>query len=372
MTAAAPIRIFLAGDVMLGRGIDQIMPQHNDPVLYESYVTSALDYVWLAERAGADMPRDVAAPYVWGDLLAELDRRHCDLRLINLETAITTSDRAEPKGINYRMHPGNAGVLTAARIDACVLANNHVMDWGAAGLVETLETLAAAGVGSVGAGRGASEAAVPLVLPVAGKGRVIVLAFASASSGVPAHWGAGPLTPGVNPLSDDIPATLALVAGQIDAIRRPGDIVMVSLHWGGNWGYAVPHWQRALAHALIEQGGVDIVHGHSSHHPKAAERYRGKLILYGCGDLLNDYEGIGGHDAFPTDLALAYVADLDPGSGALRALEMLPYRIHAFRLMRAGVADSARLAAIMQRECAMFGGGVTIGPEDTLHLDMKH
>jgi len=74
----------------------------------------------------------------------------------------------------------------------------------------------------------------------------------------------------------------------VQAIKRPGNIVLVSIHWSGNWGHDIPHEQRALAHDLIRKAGVDLVHGHSSHHPKAIEVYRGKLIRYGCGDLIND------------------------------------------------------------------------------------
>lgn len=69
-----------------------------------------------------------------------------DVRVINLETAITTSPTPWPgKGIHYRCHPANVATLAAAGIDVAVLSNNHVMDWGAMGLVQTLEALAASG-----------------------------------------------------------------------------------------------------------------------------------------------------------------------------------------------------------------------------------
>ncbi|TIP99701.1 MAG: CapA family protein, partial [Mesorhizobium sp.] len=84
--------------------------------------------------------------YVWGDALSELDREAPDARIINLETSITTSLSLAPKGINYKMNPANIGCLAAARIDCCVLANNHVLDWDEPGLVETLDTLRLAGL----------------------------------------------------------------------------------------------------------------------------------------------------------------------------------------------------------------------------------
>jgi poly-gamma-glutamate synthesis protein (capsule biosynthesis protein) len=81
------------------------------------------------------------------------------------------------------------------------------------------------------------------------------------------------------------------IVARVRAAKRPGDTAVVSIHWGSNWGFGVPIEQRRFAHALID-GGVDVVHGHSSHHLKGAELYRGRLVIYGCGDLISDYEGI--------------------------------------------------------------------------------
>ena len=135
------IRLFLCGDVMIGRGIDQVLPHPCRPILHESYVHSAADYVRLAEEANGPIPRPVAPTYIWGAALDELNRRQPDARIINLETAVTRNEDFAPKGINYRVSPENADCLTAAAADCCVLANNHVLDWGRAGLLDTLTTL---------------------------------------------------------------------------------------------------------------------------------------------------------------------------------------------------------------------------------------
>ncbi len=173
---ANTLKLFLCGDVMTGRGIDQILPHPNNPVLYESCVTDAREYVHLAERAHGPIPRGVGFDYIWGDALAELSQG--DLRIINLETSITSSAAYWPgKGIHYRMHPRNIGCLTAAKIDACCLANNHVLDWSRAGLAETLASLNKAGIAVVGAGRNAMEAAAPAVLGTPGGRRVLVFAY---------------------------------------------------------------------------------------------------------------------------------------------------------------------------------------------------
>ena len=170
---ARPMRVFLCGDVMTGRGIDQALPHPVRPTLYEPCVRDARDYVRLAESANGPVPRPVPFEYVWGDALGELERAGTDARIINLETAVTWSEDHWPgKGIHYRMHPRNIACLTAADIDCCCLANNHVLDWGYRGLAETLRALDEAGVPRAGAGRNAAEAASPAVLDVAGQGQV--------------------------------------------------------------------------------------------------------------------------------------------------------------------------------------------------------
>src|SRR5262245_18251515 len=121
---------------MTGRGVDQLLPHPSNPQLYEPVVRSSLEYVATAERAHGPLHRPVDYRYVWGDALTELERRRPAARIVNLETSVTTSERAAPKGINYRMHPANIGVLSAAGIDCATLGNNHVLDWGREGLLE--------------------------------------------------------------------------------------------------------------------------------------------------------------------------------------------------------------------------------------------
>jgi poly-gamma-glutamate capsule biosynthesis protein CapA/YwtB (metallophosphatase superfamily) len=167
------IRVFLCGDVMTGRGIDQIMPHPCDPQLYEDWVQSASDYVRLAERVNGKIPTQVAPSYVWGAALEQLNRVRPDASIINLETSITHSDAYIPKGINYRMSPENADCLLVAGIDCCVLGNNHVLDWERTGLLESLATLERLGIKSAGAGRNQAQARAPAVLPIQRKGRAL-------------------------------------------------------------------------------------------------------------------------------------------------------------------------------------------------------
>lgn len=362
------VTLCLTGDVMTGRGIDQILPHPGDPRLYESYVRSATGYVRFAEEANGAIAKPVDYAYVWGDALDALARRAPDVRIINLETAVTTSAEAAPKGINYRMAPQNAPVLTAARVDCCTLANNHVLDWGAGGLAETLDTLADIGIASAGAGRSLQAAQAPAELALAGHGRVLVYACGMASSGIPRTWAAGPGRPGVNLLPDLSARTVDGIAQAIGAVRRRTDVVVFSIHWGPNWGHAVPEKERGFAHALIEQAGVDVVHGHSSHHAKALELHRGRLVLYGCGDFLNDYEGIGGYESYRGDLALLYLPAIRSADGVLLRLTMVPLQIRNLRLNHASRADAIWLRDTLNREGTGFGTPIRLAADNALVL----
>jgi poly-gamma-glutamate synthesis protein (capsule biosynthesis protein) len=368
MTSSRSVRLFLCGDVMTGRGIDQILPTTSDPELHEAALTDARDYVRLAELANGPIPRPVGYEYVWGDALGELIRVSPDLRIVNLETSITRSDDWEPKGINYRMHPKNVACLTRAGIDCCVLANNHVLDYGRDGLVETLATLHRAGVKTAGAGRDVAEAKSPAVFPVLSEARVLVVGIGSDSSGLTPDWAAAEHAPGVNLWDGAVSEIAAYVREELAPHRRASDIVVASLHWGPNWGFHIPDRQRSLAHALVDESGVDVIHGHSSHHVKGIEVYRGKLILYGSGDFINDYEGIAGHERYRDDLSLMYFADVEPRSGALEALRMVPMRIRRFRLERASASDAEWLTATLDREGAQFGTSVDCEPDGSLRL----
>lgn len=366
--AAHPMTLFLAGDVMTGRGIDQVLPVPSEPELHEGYVRDARVYVELAERVNGPIPYPVAFDYVWGEALAELEWVQPQARIVNLETSVTVSATPWPsKGINYRMHPANVGCLTAARIDCCVLANNHVMDWGRQGLVETLASLHGAGLRTAGAGSNTREAAAPAHVDLPDHRRVLVFGFGSRTSGIPSSWAAGADEPGVNLLSELSAAAAGRAAGLIDRFKQAGDIVVVSVHWGGNWGYDVPVEQREFARELIDRGAADVVHGHSSHHAKGIEVYRGRPILYGCGDFVNDYEGISGHESFRGDLALMYFVAIG-ATGDLAGLSIVPLCSKRFTLHRASRADAEWVAEMLERTSAELGTSARLGPDNRISL----
>ena len=371
-TPPAPIVLFLSGDVMLGRAIDQILPYHNDPVLYEDYIRDARGYVRLAEDANGMIRKPVSCDYIWGDALQALDDVNPDARIINLETSITQQGAPwKNKYIHYRMHPRNAACLATAKIDITVLANNHVLDWGYDGLEETLSTLDQAGIRSAGSGRDIRAASRPAIIDLKDKGRVIVSAWAHASSGVPPGWAATRNRPGVNRLDNLDADAVQHISNSINTVKQSGDIAVVSIHWGGNWGYDIPVWQLEFAHRLIDTASVDVVHGHSSHHVKGIEVYRGKLIIYGSGDLLNDYEGIGGHEEYRADLSLMYFPSVEPSTGKLVQLKMMPTQIRHLRINSADKNDALWLKDMLNREGRELGTRVRLNPDNSLVLEWK-
>ena len=354
------ITLFLVGDVMLGRGVDQILKYSCDPVLYEGSGIDANGYVKLAVKENGPLPPESerGVDYIWGDAIPILEFHKPDFRIINLETSITVNDKPWPKGINYRMHPKNVDIIQAAKIHCCVLSNNHVIDWGYDGLLETMSTLQGANVSYSGAGSNSLEAESPTVFNVQGKGRLLVFAGAHHSSGVPDAWKAEVSRPGINILDiHNVEKAVSKLKEQVIKFKKEGDVVMLSIHWGGNWGWEIDENHKKFAHAAIDKAGIDLIHGHSSHHIKGIELYKDKLIIYGCGDFLNDYEGITGqgYDAYRDDLSLMYFPEINPSNGKLVSLFMVPTRIKQMCIHKAKEKEIQWILKTMDHECGKLG-----------------
>jgi poly-gamma-glutamate synthesis protein (capsule biosynthesis protein) len=265
------------------------------------------------------------------------------------------------------MHPQNVPCLTAARIDVCALANNHVLDYGYAGLDETLHTLDAATIHTAGAGLNLDQARRPAILPLGHDCRVIVFSCGTETSGIPAEWAATPERPGVDRLDDLSTSTASDILDRVQSIKRPGDVVIASIHWGSNWGFEVPPPHVRFAHQLLD-GEVDLVHGHSSHHPRAMEVYNHKLVLYGCGDFLNDYEGIGGYEPFRPELSLMYFPTIDSRTGALVELRMTPMQIRRLQVVHASPRDARWLRDVLTLASQPFDSQLQLDQDGRLTL----
>ncbi len=267
-------RLFLCGDVMTGRGIDQVLPHPCAPQLFEQWAHSANDYVDLAQQASGAIGRGLDYAHPWGDALAVLQEQRPDARLVNLETAVTTSEDAQPgKGIHYRMHPENLPCLVSAG-DRLLRSRQQPR----AGLgpcrarADTGDRCMRPGCARRGPVAMRRRPRRPPCIAPARAGAGAGLRVSPRPAAARLRIGLrGDRACGVNLLESFRRRGAGDCAPRWRATGRPGDIVVVSVHWGGNWGFEIPREERAFAHALVDAGGADIVHGHSSHHVKGIE-----------------------------------------------------------------------------------------------------
>jgi poly-gamma-glutamate synthesis protein (capsule biosynthesis protein) len=118
-------------------------------------------------------------------------------------------------------------------------------------------------------------------------------------SGTPENWAATDNKPGLAYLQPvinrkNLRDNFLIVDSAIKKYTRNNDIIFISVHWGPNWGNNNDgsEYRQELAHMLIDQSNVSLIYGHSSHHIRGMEIYKDKLIIYGAGDFINDYESI--------------------------------------------------------------------------------
>ena len=219
--------------------------------------------------------------YPWGNVLPLL--KNTDINIINLEAALTNSNKKVFKTFNFKATPDKIKSLTEACVTVANLANNHVLDFSEEGLRETIQTLNVAGIKYVGAGMNEKEAGKPVILTK--KNITIgVLGFTDNEPG----WKAGTSTSGVNYIDisrkDDCNKALINIA----QLRKETDILIVSIHWGPNMQEEPERHFIDFAHEMIAQG-ADIIHGHSAHNFQGIEVYNHKLIFYDTGDFVDDY-----------------------------------------------------------------------------------
>ena len=305
------ITLALAGDVMLGRGVNETL-------------------------------RDVRPEEPWGDTLPLL--LSADLRIINLECAVTEHRRPwsrTSKVFHFRADPVAVDVLRAARIDACSLANNHTLDFEEQGLLDTLRHLEDAAIRYAGAGRDLEEAARPALLgepPM----RVALVAFTDNEP----PFAAGPAKPGTNylPVSTE-PGVLRRVEEAVGAAREAGaGMVVFSNHWGPNMVERPREVFRRFARAVVDRG-ADVYYGHSAHVFQGVEIYRGKPILYDTGDFIDDYAV---DPRLRNDRSFLFLVSLD--SGGLRRLELYPVTLPYARVE---LARGVEREAILDRMVAL-------------------
>ena len=292
-----------------------------------------------------DHLQTVAPAYPWGDTLPVL--RRADLRIANLECVLADGGKPAPgKVFTFRTDLKNVRSLLLAQIDLVSLANNHVLDYGTDALQEMLPTLDRHGILHAGAGTDLTSAARPAVCRVGGT----AVGFVAFTDNQP-DWEAAPGTPGVY----YVPVTThgQRVDQLLALLRRTKarvQLLIVSAHWGGNWGSDAPPEHRALARQLVE-AGADVVFGHSPHVFRGVEVYRARPIIYSAGDFVDDY-AVDPEER--NDLSFIFLMETDGGTP--RALRLFPTIIAGFRV-RLAVRSARDTADRMARLCGDLGTG---------------
>ena len=308
---SASLTLLLVGDVMLGRLVNAVM-QDKSPI------------------------------YPWGNTLSLFQQ--ADVRLCNLECVLSDWGApwsATPKAFHFRSDAKNIAVLESARIDAVSLANNHTLDFEYEGLFHTLSNLDAAGIQHAGAGTTIAAASEPAIWEMRGK-KLGLIAFTDNEPG----WEATAGQPGIFyvPIELNDRRTVKLLE-LVSKTKAMVDLLVVSAHWGPNWGYVPPAEHVTFAHALID-AGTDVVFGHSGHVFRGIELYREKPILYCTGDFIDDYAV---DELARNDQSFIFVVETD-GQAIVRLL-LYPTVIEACQARRAKHNEREAIVAKMQGLC---------------------
>ncbi|KAJ9624596.1 uncharacterized protein PV06_06406 [Exophiala oligosperma] len=372
--------ILLLGDLMIGRLVDALLPTsiaREQPASCPEHAAQTVDK-YIIPKNPQLKSYDYLSP--WGNAGHLI--RSSDGVVVNLETALTTTTVPWPgKVFNYRSHPGNVRCLVdvglgggSQRASVC-LANNHTLDWNREGLLETVQTLTEAGIEFAGAGRTKEEASQPGTIKL-GNGSWLVKCWSFSDH--PADWRGEECFN----LIDYTRTSRDLMRRQItteDENQRSGQkrstLKVVSVHWGPNYRWQPSQEIVSTAHWLIDECDVDIIHGHSSHHIQGVEVYKGKLIVYGCGDFVDDYAV---DSAWRNDLSAAWrvtVGETTADRLAVKKLEVFPNRIQKFqaRLLEAEDEDHKWVETKFRELCATFHTVVDddLGPEAQLVIGME-
>ncbi|TMW65002.1 hypothetical protein Poli38472_009169 [Pythium oligandrum] len=394
------------GDTMLGRAVQLTFPHQavGEEVLTDS--TTAWNYLLLAMHSlrckGTLVPMNMDelqairqqnrdGSYLWGEFFHRLViLPPPDVRILNLETAVTEKiDNADipHKGINYHFHAMNiplafksfsaavfapVGSHTLPSPYVISLANNHVLDFGRQAFEnETLEAIRRlpGDAHIVGAGLSFDQAARAAQIRLAHNNRAVsVIAVTTECAGTPYDWNATAKRSGMICLPAILSAhSVDRAMNQITEILRMNgllpprhpeeDFVVLSVHWGPNWAYRYrddldyQRYRQQLAHRIVHELGVELIYGHSSHHIRGLEIFEGKLIIYGAGDLVNDYEGFEnpGDEAY-NKLGALFLVDLYPATGNLQTLRLVPTVMDRLQLKQV-TSDTLTMHWCPQHQC---------------------
>lgn len=308
------VKLAIVGDCMLGRGVDQML-RRKGPV------------------------------YPWGDTLPlfhQADARTCNLECVMSDRGLPWAEY--PKAFHFRSAAKNVAVLTAAGINAVSIANNHVLDYGYGALLQMLEILDQAGIAHSGAGANLAEASQIAIFEVDGR-HFGLLAFTDNEP----PWEATVERPGTLYVPTTLEDPRAQELLKIVHRRTGLNTLIVSAHWGSNWGYAPPEEHIHFAHALID-AGADIIFGHSSHVFRGIEFYKNGLILYSTGNFADDY-AVDPNER--NDQSFIFLVELNEAGPA--GLRLFPTMIDYCQARLARTTEAQDIAAKMQELCSALG-----------------
>ena len=324
------LRIDLVGDVMLGRAVNERL-------------------------------KDEGSEYIWGDTLSIL--RQADCRICNLESVL--SDRGSrwsraPKVYHFRSDSEHIAALQSAQINAVSLANNHAMDFDEVAMADTLKALDDAGIAHSGVGANLVAAAEPSIFRVRNQ-RVALISF---TDNLP-DSSAGPEEPGIFYVPVDVSNEKASALFELIRYTRQGvDFLIVSAHWGGNWGTTPPPEHVNFAHALIEKG-ADVVFGHSPHIVRGIEVHHGKPILFSAGSFINDYM----IDADERN-DWSFIFSLHIQDNSVKRIVLTPTVILYCQAELATGTEAQAIANRMKKLCAALGTDLSKNGND-LEIDLS-
>jgi poly-gamma-glutamate capsule biosynthesis protein CapA/YwtB (metallophosphatase superfamily) len=290
------MRIALAGDTMLGRGVAREL-EHRAP---QSLVEPAL---------------------------AEITRA-ADLFVLNLECCISERGAPVPKVFNFRAPPNAVETLLHLGVDCVTLANNHALDFGIEGLLDTFEYLRQAGIAWAGAGENVEKARAPAVLE-----GVPIIAFADHPPG----FAAGPDRPGI--------AYADISRGLPEWLREQARGALVCAHWGPNMTSSPLPYVRAAAQELRGAGAV-LAAGTSAHVFHGVEGN----VLYDLGDFLDDYSV---DPRLKNDHGLLFLVELEPDGP--RRIEAVPLKLEFAYTRLARGEEAAWIRRRFREVCAQLG-----------------
>jgi poly-gamma-glutamate capsule biosynthesis protein CapA/YwtB (metallophosphatase superfamily) len=290
------VRIAVAGDTMLGRGVAEVLRQQP--------------------------PESLVDPE-----LVEITRG-ADLFVLNLECCISESCEPAPKKFTFQAPPAAVEALLHLGVNCVTLANNHALDCGIEALLECFEHLRTAGIAWAGAGENVEQARTPTVV-----GGLPVFAFADHQ----ASFAAGEDRPGI--------AHADLRPGVPDWICERAQGALVCPHWGPNMTPSPVPRVRSAARALRESAAA-LVAGTSAHVFHGVE----ENVLYDVGDFLDDYAVT---PRLRNDHGLLFLVELEPDEP--RRIEALPLKLEYAYTRLARGSEAERIRQRFRRACSEFG-----------------